>query len=116
MFRVASSCAVFMLVVAPFGVFASWWGALLAFGVQVLVGTAFGSLVYALTARLSTPDGFALLFRLGRLPDVPVLRGLLPDRQPGPLGEWVARLTPLWHGVHLSRMFSSTRSTGGGPP
>ena len=29
-FRVASTCAVFMLVLAPFGVFESWWGALLA--------------------------------------------------------------------------------------
>ena len=25
-FRVATTCAVFMLVVAPFGVFATWWG------------------------------------------------------------------------------------------
>ena len=104
-FRVASSCAVFMVVVAPFGVFASWWGALLAFGVQVLVGTAFGSLVYALTARLSTPDGFALLFRLGVFPMFLFSGAFFPIANLGPLGEWVARLTPLWHGVHLSRMF-----------
>ena len=29
--RVATTCAVFMLVVAPFGVFETWWGAVLAF-------------------------------------------------------------------------------------
>ena len=57
-FRVASTCAVFMLVLAPFGVFETWWGALLAYVVQVLVGTAFGSLVYAMTTRLDNPEGF----------------------------------------------------------
>ena len=66
--RVASTCAVFMLVVAPFGVFETWWGAVLAFLSQVLVGTAFGSLVYALTTRMSTPEGFGVLFRLGVFP------------------------------------------------
>ena len=85
-FRVASSCAVFMVVVAPFGVFASWWGALLAFGVQVLVGTAFGSLVYALTARLSTPDGFALLFRLGVFPMFLFSGAFFPIANLGPRG------------------------------
>ena len=29
-FRVASACGVFMLVLAPFGVFESWWGPVLA--------------------------------------------------------------------------------------
>src|SRR3546814_10514366 len=32
--RVASACAVFMLVLAPFGVFESWWGPILAFFVR----------------------------------------------------------------------------------
>src|SRR4051812_8266336 len=57
-FRVASTCAVYTLVVAPFGVIATWWGAVLALGVQVLIGSAFGSLVYALTTRLTSPEGF----------------------------------------------------------
>lgn len=103
--RVASTCAVFLVVVAPFGVFATWWGALLAFVSQVLVGTAFGSLVYALTTRLETPEGFAVLFRLGVFPMFLFSGAFFPIANLGEVGSTAARLTPLWHGVHLSRMF-----------
>jgi len=103
--RVAMTCAVFMLVVAPFGIFETWWGALLAFASQVLVGTAFGSLVYAFTTRLSSPEGFGLLFRLGVFPLFLFSGAFFPIANLGDVGAWVARLTPLWHGVNLSRMF-----------
>src|SRR3546814_6368286 len=52
--RVASACAVFMLVLAPFGVFESWWGPILAFFVQVLVGTAFGTVIFGVSARMTS--------------------------------------------------------------
>lgn len=104
-FRVASTCAVFMVVVAPFGVFESWWGALLAFAVQVLVGSAFGSLVYAFSTRLTSPEGFGVLFRLGVFPLFLFSGAFFPIENLGDLGAWAARLTPLWHGVNLSRMF-----------
>jgi lipooligosaccharide transport system permease protein len=103
--RVASTCAVYMLVVAPFGVFESWWGALLAFVVQVLIGTAYGSVVYAFTTRLSSPEGFGVLFRLGVFPMFLFSGAFFPIDNLGEVGAWVARLTPLWHGVNLSRMF-----------
>jgi lipooligosaccharide transport system permease protein len=103
--RVATTGAVYMLVVAPFGVFESWWGALLAFVVQVLIGTAFGSLVYALTTRLSSPEGFGVLFRLGVFPMFLFSGAFFPIDNLGEVGSWAARLTPLWHGVNLSRMF-----------
>ena len=103
--RVAMTCAVFMLVVAPFGIFETWWGALLAFASQVLVGAAFGSLVYALTTRLSSPEGFGLLFRLGVFPLFLFSGAFFPIANLGDVGAWIARLTPLWHGVNLSRMF-----------
>jgi lipooligosaccharide transport system permease protein len=104
-FRVATTCAVFMLVVAPFGVFVTWWGVLLAFASQVLVGMAFGSLVYAFTTRLTSPEGFGVLYRLGIFPLFLFSGAFFPISNLGPVGEWVARLTPLWHGVNLSRMF-----------
>jgi lipooligosaccharide transport system permease protein len=103
-FRVASTCAIFMLVVAPFGVIETWWGALLAFGVPVLIGTAFGSLVYAFTTRLTSPEGFGLLFRLGVFPLFLFSGAFFPIENLGEVGEWIARLTPLWHGVNLTRM------------
>ena len=104
-FRVASACAVFMLVLAPFGVFESWWGPFLAWASQVLVGTAFATLTFAYSVRLKSEEGFGLLFRLGVLPLTLFSGAFFPITNLGPVLEWVARLTPLWHGVSLSRMF-----------
>ena len=41
LFRLATTCAVYNLVLAPFGVFGSWWGPFVAFAAQVLVGMTF---------------------------------------------------------------------------
>jgi lipooligosaccharide transport system permease protein len=103
--RVAMTCGVFMVVVAPFGVFATWWGPVLAWLSQVLVGTAFGALVYAFTTRLKSPEGFGVLFRLGVFPMFLFSGAFFPVANLGELGAWIARLTPLWQGVNLSRMF-----------
>ncbi len=105
LFRVASACAVFMLVLAPFGVFETWWGPLLAWLSQVLVGTAFATLVFGYSARLKSEEGFGVLFRLGVLPLTLFSGAFFPIANLGPVLSWVARLTPLWHGVSLSRMF-----------
>ncbi|PKH41305.1 lipooligosaccharide transport system permease protein [Nocardioides alpinus] len=105
LFRVASACAVFMLVLAPFGVFETWWGPLLAWLSQVLVGMAFATLVFGYSARLRSEEGFGVLFRLGVLPLTLFSGAFFPITNLGPVLEWVARLTPLWHGVSLSRMF-----------
>ena len=109
MFRLATTCAVFMVMLAPFGVFESWWGPLLAFGSQVLVGMAFASLVYGFTARLKSEEGFGVLFRLGVFPLFLFSGAFFPITNLGDVGAWVARLTPLWHGVNLSRMFCIDR-------
>ena len=103
-FRLATTCAVFMLVLAPFGVFESWWGPLLAFPVQVLVGLTFATLVYAVSIRLRSEEGFAVIFRLGVFPLFLFSGAFFPVANLGDVGSWVARLTPLWHGVDLSRM------------
>jgi lipooligosaccharide transport system permease protein len=104
-FRLASTCAVFMLVLAPFGVFRSWWGPLLAFASQILVGMAFATLVYAYTTRIKSEASFGLLFRLGVFPLFLFSGAFFPVDNLGDVGALVARLTPLWHGVNLSRMF-----------
>jgi len=104
-FRLVTTCGVFMLMLAPFGVFASWWGPFLAFGAQVLTGMAFATLVYGFTTRLNSPEGFGVLFRLGVFPLFLFSGAFFPVSNLGPVGEWVAKLTPLWQGVNLSRMF-----------
>ena len=94
-----------MLVLAPFGVFESWWGPFLASASQLLVGMAFAGLVYGYSTRIKNEAAFGVLFRLGVLPLTLFSGAFFPISNLGPVLEWVARLTPLWHGVNLSRMF-----------
>ncbi len=106
LFRLLTTCGVFMLVLAPFGVFETWWGPVLAFGSQVLVGMVFAALVYGWSARLRNEAGFGVMFRLGVFPLFLFSGAFFPISNLGEAGAWAARLTPLWHGVNLSRMFS----------
>ncbi|MDT0203356.1 ABC transporter permease [Nocardioides sp. AE5] len=103
--RVASACAVFMVVLAPFGVFESWWGPFLAWAAQVLVGMSFAAIVFALSARMESEQGFGLVFRIGVIPLTLFSGAFFPITNLGDVLAWVARFTPLWHGVDLSRMF-----------
>ncbi len=106
LFRLATAGAVFVLVIAPFGLFATWWGALGAWAVQLLVGMAFATVTYAYTVRLRSEEGLGLVYRLGVLPLVLFSGSFFPIANLGPTLEWVARLTPLWHGVDLTRMLT----------
>jgi len=106
MFRVAVSCAVFVLVMVPFGVFATTWGALFAFAVQLLVGLAFATPIYALSAGLHDESPFALIFRLGMIPLFLFSGAFFPlDNLDGWM-QALAQATPLWHGVDLTRMLT----------
>ncbi|MDP3891601.1 ABC transporter permease [Nocardioides sp.] len=106
LFRLVTTCAVFMVALAPFGVFATWWGPILAFGAQVLVGMTFATLVYAISAGMRSEHGYALIYRLGIIPMFLFSGAFFPVANLGPVLEWGARLTPLWHGVNLSRMLA----------
>lgn len=102
--RIGSATAVFMLVLAPFGLFESWWGPFLAWLAQLLVGMAFATVVFGVSARMRSEEGFGVIFRLGVVPLTLFSGAFFPIDNLGPLLAWVARLTPLWHGVDLSRM------------
>lgn len=104
LFRLVTTCGVYMLVLAPFGVFESWWGPVLAFGAQVLVGMVFAVWVYGFTARLEDEQAFGVLFRIGVFPMFLFSGAFFPVDNLGDVGSWLARLTPLWQGVNLSRM------------
>jgi lipooligosaccharide transport system permease protein len=104
LFRVGSTCGVFFLVMAPFGVFESWWGPPLAWLTTMLVGMAFGTWTFAFSAHVRSEASFALIFRLGLIPLFLFSGSFFPISNLGGLGEAVARLTPLWHGVNLTRM------------
>lgn len=103
-FRVTSVSAVFLLVMTPFRVFSSLWGVVVAFFVQVLIGLAFATPIYAFTAAVKDESAFALVFRLGMIPLFLFSGAFFPIANLDPVLEWFARVTPLWHGVDLTRM------------
>lgn len=105
-FRIATATAVFLLVVAPFEVYATWWGPVLAWPVLVLLGMAFACVVYGVTVRLRSDEGIALVFRLVVVPLSLFSGAFFPVSNLGSVGEWLAQATPLWHGVNLTRMLT----------
>jgi lipooligosaccharide transport system permease protein len=104
LFRVGSTCGFYFLVMAPFGVFESWWGPPLAWLVTMLVGMAFAVWTFAFSAYAKNEASFSLIFRLGLVPLFLFSGAFFPISNLGTVLEWLARLTPLWHGVNLTRM------------
>ncbi|NUR07598.1 MAG: ABC transporter permease [Nocardioidaceae bacterium] len=102
--RIALTTGVFLLVMAPFGVFATVWGVLLAWPVLVLTGLAFCGLFFAYSATIRSESGFALIYRLLVIPLFLFSGAFFPISNLSPTLEAIARLTPLWHGVDLTRM------------
>jgi lipooligosaccharide transport system permease protein len=104
--HLTATCGLYTLVMVPFGVFATWWGPLVAFAAQVLCGMAFALLVYAFSTRVTSDQSFGVLFRLGVFPLFLFSGAFFPVSNLGDVGSWLAKVTPLWHGVNLSRMFA----------
>ncbi|HET7387558.1 MAG TPA: ABC transporter permease [Nocardioidaceae bacterium] len=105
-FRIAITAAVFLAVLSAFGVFTSPVGVVGAFFVQLLVGLAFATPVYAISAGLKDETAFGLIFRLGMIPLFLFSGAFFPLSN---LPDWLATLakfTPLWHGVDLTRMLT----------
>lgn len=105
-FRIASVCGVFLAVLAPFGVYHSIAGVIGAFFVQILVGLAFATPIYGLSAGLRDESAYGVLYRLGMIPMFLFSGAFFPvSNLPGWM-EFLAKLTPLWHGVDLTRMLT----------
>jgi lipooligosaccharide transport system permease protein len=111
-FRVGIVAAVFMAVMSAFGVFVSVWGVLVAWLVQLLIGLAFAAPIFGFSAGLKDESAFSLVFRLGMIPLFLFSGAFFPVSNLGPALEWFARLTPLWHGVDLTRMLVLGRVDG----
>jgi len=104
LFRIGSTCGVYFLVMAPFGVFETWWGPVLAWLTTMLVGMAFAVWTFAFSAHIHDPQSFGLIFRLGLIPLFLFSGSFFPVSNLGGVLQWVAKATPLWHGVNLTRM------------
>jgi lipooligosaccharide transport system permease protein len=104
-FRVVTTCAVFLAVIAAFGGLKSPLG-LLALPVVLLVGMAVAAPVCAVAMRLKNDSGFAMINRFGVIPAFLFSGAFFPVSQLPDWIEWLAYLSPLWHGVELSRNLS----------
>ncbi len=105
-FRVFTTCAVFLCVLAAYGASSSWWGGVLALLTVVLLGLAYATPIVGLAARMKSEDGFALIFRLGLLPMFLFSGAFFPISQLPAAISWLAYATPIWHGVELARMLT----------
>jgi lipooligosaccharide transport system permease protein len=103
LFRILLTCGFFVLVLALYSAVGTWWQALLALAVTVLVGAAHGAPMIAVSSRLRSEAGFALVFRLGVLPMSLFSGAFFPIDQLPHAISWLAYLTPIWHGVNLCR-------------
>ena len=105
-FRIATSCGVFLVVLSFFGIFESVFGVIAAFFVQVLVGLAFATVLFGYSANLKSDAGFAVIYRLVVMPLFLFSGAFFPIANLSAPLEWVAMVTPLWHGVDLTRMLT----------
>lgn len=100
--RLSIVTGVFLVVAFLFGAITSPT-ALLAWPAAILTGLAFGMVMAAWTASRRTEQSFAFVFRFIITPLFLFSGTFFPISQlPDPL-EWVAWLTPLFHGVELTR-------------
>lgn len=101
-FRLMLTAAVYFVVIVAFGAVNSAYG-VLAIPVTVLVGLAFTAPIAAWAAHTNTETSFVAIFRFLILPMFLFSGTFFPiSNLPAPL-EFVAWLTPIWHGVTLCR-------------
>jgi len=101
--RLTTVGTAFLLVAASFGVMPIAAATLLAVPLAVLTGLAFSAPILAYAATLKTGENFNILFRLIITPLFMFSGVFFPiDRLPAAL-QWVAKVSPLYHGVQLVR-------------
>jgi lipooligosaccharide transport system permease protein len=101
-FRVTTSAALFLLVLVLFGAAQSPL-VLLALLACLLTGLAFCAPITAMATRLENDSGFAALQRFAIMPMFLFSGVFFPVTQLPAFFQWVAYVTPLWHGVSLAR-------------
>jgi lipooligosaccharide transport system permease protein len=101
-FRIATLATVFIVVLVLFGIVRSPL-AVLAIPVATLVGIAFSSCLFAFTTTQRNDVGFSAIFRFVINPLFLFSGTFFPLTQLPDQIEWIAWLTPLFHGVELIR-------------
>jgi lipooligosaccharide transport system permease protein len=101
--RVLANAVVYLAVMALFGA-AQRWQIVFAVPAAVLTAIAFAAPVVAISAAL-TNEGqtFNVLFRFVVTPMFLFAGTFYPISRLPTWGQWLAHLTPLWHGTELTR-------------
>ena len=118
-FRILLTCSVFLGVLAAYGALHSALGGIAALLVVTWMGLAHAAPMVALTSRMKSESGFALVFRLGLLPMILFSGAFFPITQLPTALTWLAYLTPIWHGVDLARQLTlgtAELASGARPP
>lgn len=100
--RLTLVATIFALVIVAFGATRSWL-IVFAVPVAVLTGLAFATPIMAFTATQRTPDRFAQIFRFGVTPLFLFSGTFFPIESLPSFLQPVAWLSPLWHGVAVTR-------------
>jgi lipooligosaccharide transport system permease protein len=100
--RLAIASGAFLLVMALFGLVLSPLG-VLALPAGVLTGLAFCAPILAYTPTQTNDQRFNAIFRFGLTPLFLFSGTFFPIEQLPEAIRWIAWLTPLWHGVDLTR-------------
>lgn len=100
--RLLMICGIYGIVIVMFGV-GTPAGVALAVLPSALVGIAVAAPMAAFAARLEDDSGLATMFRFGVVPLFLFSGTFFPISQFPELIRPLAYLTPLWHGVELSR-------------
>jgi lipooligosaccharide transport system permease protein len=100
--RLAMVAVAFIAVLTGFGVPRSML-ALLAIPAAVLTGLAFCAPIMAFAATLKSSSNFNVIFRFGITPLFLFSGVFFPITRMPPWAQWIAWLTPLFHGVELVR-------------
>jgi lipooligosaccharide transport system permease protein len=111
-FRITMSAGLFLAVLVCFGAADSPL-VLLALPAALLTGLAFAAPITAVASRLENDSGFAALQRFLIMPMFLFSGVFFPVTQLPGVIRWVAYVTPLWHGVSLSRGLALGTIDGG---
>jgi len=101
--RLFVNAAAFLTVMASFGAARSW-GVVLCVPIAVLTGMAFAAPVTAYAARAADDAmSFGTIFRFVVTPMFLFSGTFFPIGELPAWGQWLARISPLWHGTELAR-------------
>ncbi|MEO6827407.1 MAG: ABC transporter permease [Microbacteriaceae bacterium] len=103
--RIIGTCGIYYVFMLLFGAVPAPWGAL-SIAVATGTGLGFGAMIMAYVATLKQDTGqIAMIMRFGLLP-MTLFSGTFFPLESMPIYlQWVGWVSPLWHGVELSRVF-----------